>query len=385
MISSVLLLCKAYPPVAGGVETFSEQVARAYARRGIDVTVLTQTEGPGGWETRMSSDSTVRVFNVGRGNQLQVALRLRRELRRLMRATKFDLIHATTWRPALVVPKKRRPPVAISVHGREVLATSPMIRRLAEVVLNHADHVFVVSTATQSRVIAADNRFDARRWIVAGNGISFPRDAAEFQRGAVEPGRPLRILTVARLIPRKNIAKSIEALQGIHADGAFDFVYRVIGGGPLLEELRARVAAHRSSNAINIEGYRDEEDLLAAYRWADVFLHPQVDTEEGVDFEGFGLSIADAMSFGNAAIAGSGAGPDDFIRNGETGILVDGEDLAAIRAALNRLALDADFRNRLAHHGRAYVLSSLSWDKHVETVLLAIEQPSRALSDRKVA
>jgi len=45
---SVLICAKAFPPVVGGVESYSEHTAQAYLRCGVTPTVLTSFPGESG-------------------------------------------------------------------------------------------------------------------------------------------------------------------------------------------------------------------------------------------------------------------------------------------------------------------------------------------------
>ncbi|MDY6872051.1 MAG: glycosyltransferase family 4 protein [Actinomycetota bacterium] len=102
-----------------------------------------------------------------------------------------------------------------------------------------------------------------------------------------------------------------------------------------------------------IHGLVDGDDIPRLYEWADAFLHPQIDLNEGSDFEGFGLSIADAMWFGCPAIAGRGAGPSDFVLDGVTCSLVDGSDPEELQSKIQTVLEDQKLTRELAAAGPA--------------------------------
>lgn len=99
----------------------------------------------------------------------------------------------------------------------------------------------------------------------------------------------------------------------------------VVGGGPALQDLRARYPA------VVFTGYRYGEELAELLASADAFVFPsRTDT--------FGLVMLEALASGVPVAAFPVAGPIDVIEEGVTGCLRD--DLAAaIRGAL---ALDRD-------------------------------------------
>ncbi|MDZ7910607.1 MAG: glycosyltransferase family 4 protein [Rhodococcus sp. (in: high G+C Gram-positive bacteria)] len=245
-----------------------------------------------------------------------------------------------------------------------------------QAVLNSASTVAVVSAATRDRADAhLGEAVKVSRWIVANNGLSFATGGQQTTPAVrVEHLRhsPLRFLTIARLVERKNIQGCLAALRSLRNAGHQNFEYRIAGTGPMADELRRQVIEAELDAQVEFLGYVDDRDIPALYCWADVFLHPQIDLQDGQDFEGFGLSIADAMSFGCLAIAGNGSGPSDFIRHGVTGILVDGQNYADIRATIFAILNDPDPHRVIAAAGQAYVVKELSWDKHVGLVLSAI-------------
>lgn len=363
-MSTVLMLCKGYPPTPGGVETYSEQVAIAYQELGMDVTVVTQSEGAVGWRPNAGGRVGPRVYNTGAGGQLRTALKLAKVTRSLLAHQSFDVVHATTWRPAVVLRKLHNTPLVITVHGREVFKVPRALRPLMKFTLQRATVVSTVSHATLERCRRAGivAKKLASHWLVASNGISFPQEANEAIQRNDAPH--LRVLTLARLVERKNIAACIDAIAELVTIDRIPIVYQIAGTGPLLGALKHQVDQLGLQGVVKVLGYVPESDVANLYRWADVFLHPQVDKADGADFEGFGLSIADAMSFGCAAIAGTGSGPSDFVHNMETGILVDGTNSSAIKESLRELATDPDLRARLAKAGRAYVVKNLSWESH---------------------
>lgn len=373
---SVLLLCKAFPPAVGGVETFSEQVARAYLRAGLEVTVITQTYGRRGWEDRQYAEGSVPVFNTGNGSQMQIAIRMLLAVWRATSRRAFDFYHATTWRPAIAtVTAVRRRPIVISVHGREVFRVPRFLRPIMNTVLGRATVVVAVSNATRSRACARlSARAQASNWVVVGNGLSFLTTTSVTEstsRANRSPG-PARLLTLARLVERKNVQGCIRALQTIKQSSGLEFEYRIAGTGPLKAALQTMVHEANLGDVVKFVGYIETDDLPSLYQWADIFLHPQIDLSDGEDFEGFGLSIADAMSFGCLVIAGNGSGPSDFIQNGVTGLLINGDVQEQLDSAVRSVLDDPPAFHSIAAAGQEYVLSELSWDKHVDRVLSAV-------------
>lgn len=369
--SQVLVVAKAYPPIVGGVETYSEALVRAYMRRNLQPTVLTQTTGKPGWHKVEYPEGSVDIFNAGAGSQAWVFARLLWAMLHIFSKIKFEFMHATTWRPALaLLPFSRNIPMLITIHGREVMNYPWILKRPMIELLRRADMVVTVSHATMGVAQAALHGRDATgRWIVAFNGISYPEEARLHTRNAAATDRPVRLLSLARLIPRKNIQGCIEALGELRAEGISNFEYWIAGKGPLEQQLRIAVHDLDLHEHVRFLGYVPSDEMTNLYRETDVFLHPQTNVGEGNDFEGFGLVIADAMSFGCAVVAGDAGGPRDFVRDNSNGILVDGLNKAALKLAIMNLINKPDLRERLSECGRTYATTQLSWDAHAEQIL----------------
>ncbi|MGW8481867.1 glycosyltransferase family 4 protein [Microbacterium sp. NPDC055903] len=366
----LLMLAKAFPPVTGGVETYSEQLARAYLAHGWAVTVVTQgalaTPGPG---TRSYPEGDLMIQECGPGGQAKAAFQFRRLAGRVLRTQTVDALHATTWRPAAaLLGIRHRAKRIITVHGREVMLAPRWARPIMRRLLTSADLVVAVSRTTRHRTArAARLRRSDATWTVSGNGISFPVAAAT-SVDVPRTGR-VRLFTVARLVERKNLLGAIRALGRLPALPLARIDYVIAGDGPQRSQLEDEVKALGLSEVVRFAGRVTDDELIEHFRHADVFLHPQISLDDGKDFEGFGLVIADAMSFGCAVIAGVDGGPSDFVTDGKTGLLVDGTDVDSIGAAILALVEDADLRARLSAAGRSYALAELAWQRQAQRIL----------------
>ncbi len=368
----VLVVAKGFTPTPGGVERYSEHVARAYVARGFSVVVMTQTETAPRIEHRNYPEGDVLVENVGTGSQLTVAWRMFWRLRALNRTGGWTLTHATTWRTgALLLLMNIGAPKVISAHGREILHVPTPLVPLMRAVLSNADLVLCVSGVAQQAVRSWYPRRGVKpRTQVSYNGLSRASWGASAQRTYDSDVGTLRILTVCRLVERKNVQGALRALAMLDQQGT-PFHYDVVGTGPAEDELRLLALELDLADKVTFHGYVDDAALESLYQRANIFLHPQIATDGGRDLEGFGITIADAMAHGVPVVVGEAGGPGEFITHEQTGLIVDGRSAPAITDAISRLG-KPKLRSELGAAGMSWVAKNLSWDAHIDPVIEAL-------------
>jgi glycosyltransferase involved in cell wall biosynthesis len=96
-------------------------------------------------------------------------------------------------------------------------------------------------------------------------------------------------------------------------------------------------------------------------RRAAVFVQHSVTAPDG-DTEGLPVGLLEAMAAGLAVVATRHAGIPEAVVEGETGLLVDEHDAAAMAAALVALLRDPERTRRLGAAGRARVLARFTHD-----------------------
>jgi glycosyltransferase involved in cell wall biosynthesis len=98
--------------------------------------------------------------------------------------------------------------------------------------------------------------------------------------------------------------------------------------------------------------------------------------------EGFGMSCAEAMAHGRAIVACPVGGLRDLVVDGETGIFVPLGDVEALRAALERLLVDRELRQRMGAAGRERILELFTWGPMLDRLLEVYELASLRCGDR---
>lgn len=158
---------------------------------------------------------------------------------------------------------------------------------------------------------------------------------------------------VGRLAAEKNLELLMEAWRQRSPGGPDRLL--LVGDGPLRSLLE-----RRAQPDVIFAGYRQGEDLARCYAAGDFFVFPSLtDT--------FGNVMLEAMASGLPVIGFDVAGPRDVIRHGQTGLIVEERNAAALALAMGQLAGMARQR---AHMGRAArkFAETQSWQQILEQI-----------------
>lgn len=181
--------------------------------------------------------------------------------------------------------------------------------------------------------------------------------------------RPLRILSVARLVEKKGLQYAIEGVK----QAAADIEYRIIGYGPLEDALTEQGA--RPGNPVQLLGRRSHADVFAELRAADIFLLPSVTAEDG-DMEGIPVALMEAMAMGVLVIATRHSGIPELIEDQVEGLLVAERDADGIAHALDLIAsgaIDVAAMRQAARAKVAREFNNATLDYELEALLATLQ------------
>lgn len=151
------------------------------------------------------------------------------------------------------------------------------------------------------------------------------------------------VLAVGRIAAPKNYLCLVEAWARL-ADRHPDWQVHIYGVGPQTRLIREAIAEKGLAERVLLKGH--SKDLQEVYTRSAILCHPAL-------FEGFGLSVAEALALETPVVAFSDcAGVNEFVADGENGLLVDRDGgAAALAEGLERLIADDQLRLRLGRNG----------------------------------
>ncbi len=411
----ILHINKRYPPHVGGVERHVQELALAQsARADVQVEVLCVAEegegrgrahgregagGCGRWER----DGRVAVHRVPEWALVAsnpVSPWIGRELERSRQSRLHEVWHfhypfptgeaaclrQAARRAAAGPPAAAPRPAVICTYHSDFVgdgglkrALGPAYGRLTRAFLSAVDRIVVASPQLASYSRFLPDYASKVRVVPFGIDLSRFQPAPRHERMAAalreRYGAPL-ILFVGRFVPYKGVDVLLEAMAllgpgagraaaigGAQAEGyassqgaraaAETPVARLVlvGDGPLRHGLEERATGWGLGGRVHFVGTVSDDELVAWYHAADVFVLPSVTPNEA-----FGLVQLEAHACGLPVVSTNLPSGVPFANaDGVSGLVVEPGDAKGLAAALRRLLTDPELRARLGRQARERV------------------------------
>lgn len=378
---------------AGGQNVHVAALAAALARRGHEVEVLTRRDDASLPRVVVTDDGyAVRHVDAGpatripKDDLLPYMPAFSRQLVAAWSREAPDVAHAHFWMSGLAATRAATTvgiPLVQTFHALGTVKqrhqgaadTSPPLRIATETML----------TRRADRVLAtcSDEVFELRRMGLEGDrvdtvpcGVDLRVFTAAERRA---PGtRPLRALTMSRLVPRKGVDDAIRAVAAV--DGA----ELVVAGGPAsarmetdpeVARLRSLAGELGAAERVRFAGPVPRAEVPALMRDADVLLALPW-------YEPFGITPVEAAACGTPVIASAVGGMIDTVVHEVTGLHVPARDHEAAARALRRLLDEPSLRIRLGRDAASRAHRKYGWDRVAE---LTEATYARAMGARRPA
>lgn len=255
---------------------------------------------------------------------------------------------------------------AVFLHGMDLSFALRFWRKkiLAGLILRRADKIicansYVAEKTKEFYPFSADKIAVVNPGVPAGAPPVSLADLEELQN-SYNLHDKIVLFSLGRLVKRKGVDRTIQALAQIKEPLASRLVYFIAGAGRDEEYLRHLVPAKLSSKIIFL-GELSEKEKWAWLKQSDIFVMPARNING--DFEGFGIVYLEANLSGKPVIAGRSGGVSDAVINDYNGLLVDSEDPLNIKDALIKLAENPELRRKLGEQGRERAIKEFNWEK----------------------
>src|SRR3989344_11411 len=229
-----------------------------------------------------------------------------------------------------------------------------------------ADKVVATSNNTKQEILKIIPDLDIQ---VINHGVEFEkfkipakveaRQSRQNSKFKILDGLRPYILSVGALKKRKGYEYSIEAFSRV-AKKFPDLKYIIVGSGSERENLELRIKNYGLSDRIVFLENIPEEELIAIYQNAELFILLPQDINK--DIEGFGLVFLEAAAAGLPVVATRGSSAGDAVLDGKTGFLVPQIDYKETAGIIEKLLSQPDLRNQFSKESLNFA-KTMSWER----------------------
>jgi glycosyltransferase involved in cell wall biosynthesis len=367
----VYIITKASP--IGGAQIHVRDLAAAVVRQGHAPTVITSGSGTFIDDLRALNIPVVVLRHLTTPIRPLNDLRALREVHDALVELRPDLIAAHSSKAGILArlaARRLRVPVVFTVHGWAFTPGVPPLeaaiyRRVERLVGPLASRIIAVSE--YDRRLGLEARIaPPERLVTVHNGMP---DIGPELRAA--PARtPVRLVMVARYGAQKDHPTLLRALAELREH---PWELDLIGDGPLMSETEALAGELGLDGRVHFLGQRND----VARRLAEAQVSLLV-----TNWEGFPLSILEAMRAGLPVVASDVGGVAESVHDGESGYLVRRGDVAQLRDRIERLLRDPALRARMGSSGRQRFIRDFTLEGSVAKTLAVYRETLKAAGAR---
>ncbi len=351
----------------GGGEVYPLQTAKFFAELGHDVTVLTTKakyiKFSDYFLKFIENNPTVKIEYIVLDNNYKFiydtpagvdwerwdleSLYIAREAYSFLLKHQYDIVTCHCVIDTLAVPFCQKH--ILHLHG------SPSeLNYICKLVLKKEKNILAVSknVANKWRLLGIDTNMR-----VSTNAIDdkffFP---AENVKGN-------DLLFVGRLIPIKGVDYIIEALNILKQKYSLALNLKVIGTGPIIDELKSLAKKLNLESQVIFYGLVSNEFLISSYQSAKIAVLPSYEKE------GIMSTLLEAAACKTPAITTRGTSMEEFAQDNKNAILVEPKDSADLAEKIYRLYTDKRLYNQIQRNAYNEVKLHYTWKKKAQELI----------------
>lgn len=183
--------------------------------------------------------------------------------------------------------------------------------------------------------------------------VGFEISQYEFCERKLDAGKPVTVITVARLAEKKGIEYGIKAIAKV-VKRYPNIIYKIVGGGILKASLEQLISDLRISENVRLLGWMTQEQVRQLYTDSHIFMLPSVTAANG-DQEGQALVLQEAQAIGLPVLSTWHNGIPEGLLDGVSGFLVPERDVDELANKLIYFVEHPEVWVQMGRAGRAYV------------------------------
>jgi glycosyltransferase involved in cell wall biosynthesis len=333
----------------GGLEITALRTAYILKERGHKVHLFCRKNST---LEKEASNRNIDTISLSENNS---GIKSIRSLKRIISREKYDIVHShlshDLW---VVVPALKfsgsKAKLFLSKHMGSGISKKDLFHRY---LYGRVNHIFAVSNYVKDSVL--------KTCPVKENVISilYPSlnlknyNSADFNKNNIRKEfnidpKAIVIGMSGRFSPGKGQEEFLKAVK-ILKEEIKDNIFFIIAGGASFGEDKYEKKIHNFSKELGISdsvlftGYR--KDMARVLSAMDIFIFPSHE-------ESFGITLTEAMALGLPVVASKKAGVLDIVLDGESGLLVEPRNAAALAEAIKKFIENPELRAQFGRSAR---------------------------------
>jgi phosphatidylinositol alpha-1,6-mannosyltransferase len=340
-VKKILLISSEFPPGPGGIGYHAYSLSVSLVEKGYKVVVMSPADFVSKDEVvdfdRVQKFDIIRYPRIGwqtyfhRISMTRAYLK-QNQISAVILTGKFSL-----WQGWFIKLFFKDQKTLAILHGSEVNLKNSILRKFTHLSINAADTLVAVSKFT--REIMPSFIKTEREIHIIPNGI-FLSVKKNHENEIHLNGHP-KLITVGHVSQRKGQHRVIKALPEL-VKLFPDIKYHIVGRPVNQVKLEKLAEVLGVQNHIQFHGrIKNHSDLSMYYKNADIFMLLSENQADG-DVEGYGIVALEANECGLPGIGAKYCGVEDAVDNGNSGYLVDGNNVKEISKAVVKCMEEKD-------------------------------------------
>jgi glycosyltransferase involved in cell wall biosynthesis len=273
---------------------------------------------------------------------------------------------------------KTQRPLFLEYNGSEVwvgrnwdkVGMLDLLERYERLNLKAAARIFVVSEVEKrnleragvvpEKIVVNPNGVDAEKFRPGIGGLTARRELGV-------QGDEILVGFVGTFGPWHGVLALARAIVSLGTESRIRFL--MIGTGSLRDEFELILREGGVADRVIFTGSVEHERVPLLLDACDVLVSPHVPMADGSEFFGSPTKLFEYMAVGKAIVASRLGQIGDVLEHERTALLTEPGNVHELKAAVERLALDSELRERLGFAARAQAVSNHTWAHNADRVL----------------
>ena len=330
-----LIVTRAFPPELGGMQSLMWGLTKEMSKNFMIKVFADYQKNHKEFDDKES-------FSIERVGGIKFLRKIRKAqlINEFLKESKVQGIIADHWKSLELIRTDKKK--ICLIHSKEINHKKGSFSngRILKA-FNNIDQVVANSEYTKN--LAVEIGIDENKIIVINPGV-FP--AKDIDKSLIKEAENLlknknpRLITVSRFDKRKNHEKVIMALRNLKQIYP-NIVYTCIGYGDEEENIKKLTEQLELDEQVIFLKNISQDLKNALISKSNTFVMPSIIHKTSV--EGFGIAYVEAAQYGIPSIGGKDGGASDAIKNNETGIICDGNNLEEIYSSIDLILKNSSY------------------------------------------